>query len=265
MRSMARVMLAVLAVLATGAGLLLAFSSEARSLALVQLAPARARDAHFVKLARPGGPTVYLLGTIHSRHLETEAYSLLHIQAAIERLRPDLLLVESRPAELARGNWADGPIEMPFASLTARALGLRVEGMDWWGQEHLGLRRSNAEREVRMAANILERLPERGRVLVLTGFSHVVELLPRLEAAGYARVGFPRAEKRALFDTAGMELSFPPGMADAIKARIGEAEAELRAKGEEPRASRYLADRRRLLELIARMGERNPSEGGTYP
>ena len=265
MRSMARVVLAVLAVLATAAGLLLAFSSEARSLALVQLAPARARDAHFVKLARPGGPTVYLLGTIHSRHLETEAYSLLHIHAVIERLRPDLLLVESRPAELERGNWADGPIEMPFASLTARALGLRVEGMDWWGQEHLGLRRSNAEREERMAANILARLPERGTVLVLTGFSHIVEFLPRLEAAGYAQVEFGRAEKRALFDTAGMALSFPPGIAHAIEARIQEAEAELRAKGEDPRASRYVADRRRLLELIARTGERNPREGRTYP
>ena len=119
-RIVARVVLAVLAVLVTAVGLLLAFNSEARSLALLQLAPARARDEHFVKLARPGGPTVYLLGTIHSRHLDTEAYSLLPIQTVFGRLRPVLLLLESQPAELALGNSPYGTIEIPFVSLPAR-------------------------------------------------------------------------------------------------------------------------------------------------
>lgn len=41
------------------------------------------------------------------------------------------MLVESRPEQLAKDNWADGPIEMLFASLTARSLGIEVDGVDW--------------------------------------------------------------------------------------------------------------------------------------
>ena len=244
-----------LLLLFAGATLLLAIVPEARTLALLQLAPARARDANFVRLARPDGPTVYLLGTIHNRHLDTEEYSLLHVQAVIQHLRPDLLLVESRPEELAKGYLADGPIEMLFANLQAREAGIQVEGMDWWTKEHLGLRSSSEQREDRMAANILARLPERGVVLVLTGISHVAEFVPRLAKAGYQEAPFPEAEKRRLLDTAGMRLTFPPGTARYLQTRIRDTEAELRAEGKDPDASDYLAARRRLLEMVERTGE----------
>jgi len=87
-------------------------SSEIRSFLVFQIAPGYARDGHFLRLTGHG-QTVYLLGTIHGNHLRSEAYSLWHIQAVVQNLKPDLLLVESRPEELAKGNWGDGPIEMP--------------------------------------------------------------------------------------------------------------------------------------------------------
>jgi hypothetical protein len=93
-------------------------NSEIRSFLLFKFAPESARDAHFLRLTADR-QAVYVLGTIHGDHLSSAAYSLQHVQAVVENLKPDLLLVESRPEELAKDNWADGPIEMPVASLTA--------------------------------------------------------------------------------------------------------------------------------------------------
>lgn len=88
---------------------------EVRDLALVTIAPSYARDANFVRFSK-GPVEVFVLGTIHGRHLTTPAYSLAHLLAVVANMAPDLLLVESRPEELARGRWGDGPIEMPFAA-----------------------------------------------------------------------------------------------------------------------------------------------------
>jgi hypothetical protein len=194
-----------------GVGCVPLLSSEIRCFLLFGLAPEYARDAHFLRL-QGNEQEVYLLGTIHQGHQKSDAYSFWHLEAVIDHLHPDLVLVESRPEELARGNWADRPIEMPFASLTARSLGLEVGGIDWWQKAGSRPGTSSPQREQRMFDNVLQQLPGHRTVLILVGYSHVAELRERLEGAGYASARFERSEKQALFSTSGRQRAFPPGM-----------------------------------------------------
>jgi len=205
MRKIARLVLIAILV---GLVLLLAFN----------LLLPHAKEIPFFRLTDGQNRYVYMLGAIHGAHLEAEWYSLLHLQALIENLSPDLLLVESRPEELTKDNWGDGPIEMPFASLTARSLDIEVQGIDWWTEE--SLHGDDTEREDRMFQNILQHLSGHQAVLILTGWSHVGGFKQRLQSAGYKITPFTSAEKQTLFDTSGKVLSFPPGMTFYIQKRI---------------------------------------------
>ena len=119
------------------------------------------------------------MGGVHSlqrarltgKHLSTSAYSLSHLKAVIAHMKPSLLLVEARPEEIAQQKRGDGPIEMPFAALYARQLGIPVDGIDWWKLSDR-LRRSDEVRENRIYQNLRAKLPARGTVLVLIGYSH---------------------------------------------------------------------------------------------
>jgi hypothetical protein len=241
---------------------------EIRSAILFAIAPERARDAHLVALTDAEGRSLYLLGTIHGAHLETPSFSFLHLQAVIDRLNPELVLVESRPEEIAKGNWGDGPIEMAFASLHAKSKGMAADGFDAWSPENLSGRSSDDRREDRMMANVALRLPGRRVVLVLTGYSHVAELSSRLAAQGWRPRELTGESKRALFDTTGMTLRFPAGMSDAISLRVAQDRAELRTRGRDPERDDGIRLRLRLLQLIHEVGEmgrtrrRRPMRGG---
>ena len=239
---------------------LLAFNAELRGELLLLVSPRTFREAEFLRFTSPAGQDVYLLGTIHGGHLTTTGYSLLHLKAVIAHLRPDLLLVESRPEELARDNWGDGPIEMPFASLTARTEGIQVRGMDWWTMTADHQIESDA-RENRMFQNILAALPGHRRILILTGFSHVEGFQQRFLANGYSKAAFSSAEKEALFDTAGLTYLFPPGMTHYIEKRIAIDQSTLASETDSfwrDRIEAAIADRQALLKTIAIVGERQP-------
>jgi hypothetical protein len=75
---------------------------------------------------------VFFLGTIHRAHLTTSGYTLGHVKAAYSAIRPELLLVEIRPEEMVLGNLSDGPFEMTYLTVLARADGIPVEGIDWF-------------------------------------------------------------------------------------------------------------------------------------
>jgi hypothetical protein len=75
---------------------------------------------------------VFFLGTIHRLHLITSEYTLGHVKAAYLAIRPELLLVEIRPEEMALGNLSDGPFEMTYLTVLARKDGIPVEGIDWF-------------------------------------------------------------------------------------------------------------------------------------
>jgi len=227
---------------------------------LLTLSPKAFRDTKFLRFSGEGGREVYLLGTLHGRHLTTKDYSLLHLQAVQAHLKPDLLLVESRPEELARDNWADGPIEMPFASLAARAKGGDVAGSDWWSMTADHVINSDA-REDAMFENVRRDMAAHRRVLILTGYSHVEGFARRLLASGFRPMAFSAAEKRALFDTKGETLRFPRGMTHYVQKRIETDRSALRLQTDgfwRARLAAAIADRRRVLETISTVGEQPP-------
>jgi hypothetical protein len=253
-----RIVLFVVGGLLIAGILLIAFNAELRGMLLLIVAPQYFRETVFLRFANDTGQDVYLLGTIHSNHQSTKDYSLLHLQAVLEHLKPDLLLVESRPDELARDNWGDGPIEMPFASLTARAKGVEVQGMDWWvmNDNH---QTNSKERENRMFQNILTSLPGHHTVLILTGFSHVEGFRRRFLASGYRQITFSSSEKQALFDTSNETLIFPHGMTYYIQKRIEIDQLELQSVTDNfwrDRIADGIALRQRFLKTIATVGER---------
>jgi hypothetical protein len=219
------------------------------------------RETHFIRLTAEGRD-VYLLGTIHGDHLSSSAYSLAHLQAVIANLKPDLLLLESRPEELAKGNWGDGPIEMPVASLTARDLGIPVAGIDWWQKSSSKPGTTDPDRDDRMAQNVLSQLPGHSSVLILVGYSHVAELRTRLAAAGFSEERFDRNRKGELFSTGGRFAKFPPGLKSTLEKCITLLEAERREETDtEWRAAfeRGLTLRRAFRERVESIGERPPS------
>lgn len=217
------------------------------------------KELAFYQLIDGKDLTIYLLGTLHSTHLKFPWYSLGHIQALIKNLDPDLLLIESRPEELVNGNWGDGPIEMPFAALTAQSLGIEVQGMDWWKKEDL--LSDSTEREDRMMQNILAALQGHRIVLILTGWSHVKGFLQRLEKAGYIYIEFPSAEKQKLFDISGTKFVFPPGMSYYIQKRIDIDTVALLSESDSEWISRLesgIKARQKLLKIIEKVGEESP-------
>jgi hypothetical protein len=234
------------------------FNSEVRSFFLFKIAPAYARDAHFLRLTGKD-PLVYLLGTIHTAHCTSEVYSLWHLDAVIDHLRPDLVLVESRPEELAKDNWGDGPVEMPFASLTARWLGIAVDGVDWWNRSGSQPGTSNPEREDRIFHNTLARLPGHRTVLVLVGYSHVSELRDRLAKAGYENAAFDREEKGALFSTSGRQAIFPPGLKHYLKKYVDATRTDLEQETDPAWRKAMEANlivRQKMIDLVDKVGER---------
>jgi len=231
-----------------------AFSlQEVRNLILYEVMPRYARDANLVRYTKES-VDLHLLGTIHGKHLSTEDYSLAHLKAAIVHLNPKILLVEARPEEMARGRWGDGPVEMPFAALTAKASGIHVDGIDWWELKTDKLRRTDDERDDKIFANLIERLPTTGKVLVLVGFSHVPELAKRLVEAGFREERIDAEEKVELFELLDESFAYPAGMGDAIRQRIKDAEAAAASSSEAiARQYRMLAESRQnyLIEIEA--------------
>jgi hypothetical protein len=228
---------------------------EIRSALMFALAPARARDAHLVAFKDAEERSLYVVGTIHGAHLDTPSFSLLHVQAMLDHLHPDLVLVESRPEEIARGHWGDGPIEMPFASLHARSRGIATDGFDFWLPAAHTMRHSDDMREDRMTDNVLSRVAGHRVVLVLTGYSHVAELSSRLRARGWSTTVLADETKRTLFDTTGTRLRFPNGLRDAINERIARDRAELLQHGRNPDEEPGIVLRRRLIDAIEATGE----------
>lgn len=232
---------------------------ELRDTLLHSVAPAYARDANFVHLKKDS-VDLYLLGTIHGRHLTTEEYKLARLEAALTNLKPDLVMVEMRPEELARGRWGDGPIEMPFVALTAKSRGTAVEGIDWWEITGPTLRRNDDNRDDRIVANLLAKLPAKGTVVVFIGYSHVPEQQRRLVARGFEERELTTPEKARLLAPSSAPFRFPAGMAAAIKARIEDAEGiAAKGLGTESELNRSVAQSRRAyLKLIEETGEGVP-------
>ena len=258
----ARIAAAVVAVPLLAAALALGASGELRSAALFQIAPAYASRSHLRRFERADGAAVDLLGTIHNAHLDTPAFSLRHVAAAVEHTHPAILLTEIRPAEIERGNECDGPIEMGLALLRARELGIPAAGIDSWDRAALtGGASSDDAREDAMFERVHAKLRAGETALVLCGFSHVAELARRLETAGFREIEVAAADKGHWLDPPAGAPPYPAGLAACLERRIEvdvsdletEKDPDWRAKTE-----RNVAVRRKLLDDVRRASSRSP-------
>ncbi len=246
------------AALTVGGAALVAAIPEWRDEVMLDLAPAHFRDDKLQRFVGPAGDEVYLLGTIHARHLTTPSYRLVHLAALIGRLRPDLLMVESRADEIADGNLGDGPIEALYAQLTAREDGIAAAGIDWWTMNPAHQIDSDT-REQRIFENVRAGLPGHRRTLVMIGYAHLPALGARLAALGDRPAPLAAAQKDALFDPQGLPASFPPGMGFYTLRRIAADRATLAATTDgfwRSRLASAIASRQALLRTIHAAGER---------
>jgi hypothetical protein len=190
---------------------------ELRSFLLFGLAPRWAQRLTFVKLCGQSGQVVYMLGTLHAKHLRSRTFSLRHIQAVIENLMPDVLLVEIRQSELAAGNIGEGPVEMVFSNLIAQRNGIKVAGIDWWSVSMGPPNSSPKVRDIQMVKNIIDAVAENSLALVLVGYSHVPDFVDHLCARGFAKISFSEREKATLLAPSLRCFKFPKGMGAAIR------------------------------------------------
>jgi hypothetical protein len=251
-------LLGAIAALISVAAAVLAALPEARDELALDIAPAHFRNAKLVRLVGPSGDELYLLGTIHARHLTTPHYRLVHLAALIAHLQPDLVMVESRPQEIARGNLGDGPVEALYADLVAHERSAPVAGVDWWTMNPAHEIDSDV-REEQIFIHVAAGLAGRRRTLLLIGYSHLPALQDKLAAVGYVQSPLSSARADALFDPSGQPTAFPPGMSFYTLRRIAADRAAL-AVAVDPfwrdRLSSAIAARQALLRMVYAAGER---------
>lgn len=180
------------------------------------------RDFYFRKYVK-GNNEIYFLGTIHTMSLDSKPFSYLELKAVIKNLKPDLVLIESRPEQLDNGNLADGPPEMLYCHLIANRLGIRVKGVDWWNVSSYNMpNSSNAIRDSYVHENIVKNinLYKSKKILIIMGSAHVVLEQPKLKNSGYKKEFFSIIEKNKLFKVYDRKLVFPKGMNFYVKKRI---------------------------------------------
>lgn len=255
MRRGAKVVLSAGLALVVALGAVVALTAELRTALLFRVSPGFASRRTLTRFGNSGGQTVYLVGTIHSAHLDQAEFSLWHLAAVVDHIRPALVLVESRPEELADGNWCDGPVEMGFVSLTAKSLAIDVRGMDSWQKQAGGtVMRSSDSREDEMFRLAFEQVADRRSAVVFTGFSHVAELSSRLRRHGFHEVEITPSEKRGLLSIDARGRLYPHGLEACLERRI---DKDLRELGRETDAEwrsateQNIAVRRRFLEQVS--------------
>lgn len=168
-----------------------------------------------------------MLGTIHGFHMICKDYSFLHIKAVISNLKPDLLLVESRQAELDLGNIADGPPEMLYSHLIAKSLNIPVRGIDWWLVDESKPGRTSVKRDDIIVDNIIRESAGYKKVLVIFGFSHLIEAKKRMKKQKYYNVKLKKDYKDDLFFHKEEKLIYPPETKYYIEKRIEKEKEEL--------------------------------------
>ncbi|WP_070000986.1 hypothetical protein [Cellulosilyticum sp. I15G10I2] len=138
---------------------------------------------------------IYILGTIHSAHYQKNYnYSLADIKYAIDTIKPDLLLIETRQEIFDSFKALDGPSEMIFSWCYANENNIPVKGIDWWCSAP-NMRANNSFntaydrlRDDEIYKNIQALLPDRGKVLIICGMTHRVAQTKRFICEGYNKI-----------------------------------------------------------------------------
>lgn len=132
---------------------------------------------------------VYILGTIHEYHFKSFLnYSYLDVQAVIENIRPDLLLLEVDQEVYNEYGVVKSPVEMIPLWCYALEEGIRVKGVDWFEvTEKSRSWTTNKERDDHIFENIMTSVDKEPTVLIILGATHRMEQAKRFENSGYKK------------------------------------------------------------------------------
>jgi len=196
---------------------LAAFNTELRLFALHAVWPAAARDSTHRCVTREA-QTICFVGTIHTAHLESKEFGLGHLERALQRYSPDVVLVESRPSRVDQGDLADGPIEMLYVALRSRDLNLELCGIDWWSPSEQAPNGTDDRRDDEMNVLLLRCAKNKKQSLVFVGYSHVAEQISRLERSGWSPAPLPGGAESMWGSVA--EVSWPTGASAHLRSHL---------------------------------------------
>jgi hypothetical protein len=169
---------------------------------------------------------VVFLGTVHDLHFTFEQYGFHHLKAVVKNYKPDVLLVESRQSELEIGNYADGPIEMFYLSMIARKLGIPVFGIDWYDHNSHKPGTTNKLRDNHIFENIVNRIDDYSKPLVIIGATHLLAGNSILKNKGFKKVKHDMTFTKNVYETTNESLVFDKDTIQYVQKRI-EREKEL--------------------------------------
>ncbi len=220
------------------------------------ISPARFRETAFERFVGAMGEEIYLLGTVAPQTTKSDQ-SLGRLRGVITRLRPDVVLVEMPPEEMARDNLADGPVEALYATLVSRDAGIPALGFDWRMADAEGGAEGEA-REDRMFGNAHAAFAGHRKVLILVSLAHRQAFAERLRTLGFRRAPLAGADKARLLEAAGAPATYPIGMAAYLHRRIDADRAAREAAADPTRAAALdhaISTRVALLRRIWAVGE----------
>lgn len=175
---------------------------------------------HMIRRYQKGSHRITYLGTMHHMHENFIEYSYLHLKAVLTNLKPDLLLVESRPEELEQGNLGEGPLEMLYLHLHAREMGIPVKGIDYFHEKTGKPGTTNKVRDGYMLGLIQSSINEEEDIMVALGATHMLIHHKYLKKMGYTRVKVSKKEIDDLYAHNEEEVIFPKEYPYYIKKRL---------------------------------------------
>lgn len=238
--------------------LILAVSPDIRLSMVKRISMSRFIKKVFIKLKKDN-QNIYVLGTINDEHISNTKYSLVHLDGVIRKLKPDILLVESKNKEIEEDNLADGSIEMLFSSLTAKELNIPIKGFDWWNDKEIKHGQLVDQRKKHIVKNIVDRSRNYNNVLVLVEYSQIKELISEMKKVSYSTTNIDNTERDKLFEPKMEKLSFPIGTKYYLQKRIEIEENSLYSSKSEEWRKAYndsIQAKKKLLKKIDEIGER---------
>jgi|GEM_PF-1330761 len=166
-----------------------------------------------------GNQTIMFIGTVHWGHIKGKFYELRELRNIYSKVNPEVVMVESRPEQIAKGNVADGPIEMLYTYLHAKNDGYTVAGIDY----HTLHDKSNSttvSRDNKMLDNIEREMANHQLGLVFEGASHILTQKKEMKRRGYKEVKLSKKETKDLFKGDLYSNEFPKGSVDYLKYKI---------------------------------------------
>jgi hypothetical protein len=73
-----------------------------------------------------------VLGTIGAAHARNPHFTWAHLDSILQRISPELLLVQIRPEHCNKKEFFDGAPDMAYLAYAAQKQNIECRGIDWW-------------------------------------------------------------------------------------------------------------------------------------